>query len=460
MSEQETVPVSTVRAGFSSAMSQLYRREVPAYGTLQEIVRDSNARFLEMNSGGALVSSEVQKRISNERHGAIRLGTPEELKLIRRIFALMGMFPVGYYDLSVAGIPVHSTAFRSIDSDELEKSPFRVFTSLLRVELISDISLREKAREVLRTRQIISDTALEILAKAEAEGGITERQLPSFLQEVLDVFTWHGSSIVSSELYQELNEEHQLVADIISFKGPHINHLTPRTLNIESVQAEMPRHGITPKAVIEGPPQRTCPILLRQTSFKAIGEKIEFSDGREGVHTARFGEVEQRGVALTPKGRHLYDSLLEKVRLKITPLPNGENADEYNEILQHEFKVFPDSWYELFVQGLAYFRFELIGGNRNVTGDIFSKVSDLIDAELVSITPITYEDFLPVSAAGIFKSNLGDDAGENHTESASQAAFESDLGGNVIDPFNLYEEQQFKSLGSCLEVLGLQSLAL
>jgi uncharacterized glyoxalase superfamily metalloenzyme YdcJ len=34
-------------------------------------------------------------------------------------------------------------------------------------------------------------------------------------------------------------------------------------------QALMPECGIEPKALIEGPPRREVPILLRQTSFKA-----------------------------------------------------------------------------------------------------------------------------------------------------------------------------------------------
>jgi uncharacterized glyoxalase superfamily metalloenzyme YdcJ len=55
--------------------------------------------------------------------------------------------------------------------------------------------------------------------------------------------------------------------------------------------------------MIEGPPRR-CPILLRQTSFKALDEPIAFTDQHEtrGSHSARFGEIEQRGAALTPKG--------------------------------------------------------------------------------------------------------------------------------------------------------------
>lgn len=114
------------------------------------------------------------------------------------------------------------------------------------------------------------------------------------------------------------------MADVVSFKGPHINHLTPRTLDIDAAQSAMVEHGLPAKAVIEGPPRRSCPILLRQTSFKVLDKSVSFPADNgtwvEGHHTARFGEIEQRGVALTRKGRALYDQLLVQVRAKFRPL--------------------------------------------------------------------------------------------------------------------------------------------
>jgi uncharacterized glyoxalase superfamily metalloenzyme YdcJ len=38
----------------------------------------------------------------------------------------------------------------------------------------------------------------------------------------------------------------------------------------------MPKYGIEPKILIEGPPRRDVPILLRQTSFKALEEPVLF----------------------------------------------------------------------------------------------------------------------------------------------------------------------------------------
>lgn len=61
---------------------------------------------------------------------------------------------------------------------------------------------------------------------------------------------------------------------MVCFPGCHINHLTPRTLDIDRVQELMPKYGIEPKILIEGPPRREVPILLRQTSFKALEEPV------------------------------------------------------------------------------------------------------------------------------------------------------------------------------------------
>src|SRR4029078_11100436 len=72
---------------------------------------------------------------------------------------------------------------------------------------------------------------------------------------------------------------------------------------------------ITMIDAIQGPPAWHGPnVLLRQTSFRALAEPRRFreADGTvsEGTLRVRFGEVEARGVALTPKGRDRYDAAM------------------------------------------------------------------------------------------------------------------------------------------------------
>lgn len=47
----------------------------------------------------------ILHKVSNAM--AIRLGTPYELATVRRIFNIIGLHPVGYYDLSAAGYACH-----------------------------------------------------------------------------------------------------------------------------------------------------------------------------------------------------------------------------------------------------------------------------------------------------------------------------------------------------------------
>ena len=234
---------------------------------------------------------------------------------------------------------------------------------------------------------------------------------------------------------------------MVSFRGPHINHLTPRTLDIDAAQAAMQARGLAAKAVIEGPPRRACPILLRQTSFKALEELVHFPSGEDnaaGTHTARFGEIEQRGLALTPKGRALYDALLAQARDNGGA---GSTGGDYMQRLQAAFAGFPDDHATLRREGLGYYRYVLTDAGRALPAAERGLPAEvLIERGLAVADPIVYEDFLPVSAAGIFQSNLGGEEQRAYAARANREAFEQALGATVADEFAIYERLQAESL--------------
>ena len=446
------VSSNEIRTRFSRAMSEMYRKEVPQYGSLVELVADVNAQTLQADPSlrAQMERTGELERLDVERHGAIRVGTPQELSTLRRLFAVMGMEPVGYYDLSVAGVPVHSTAFRPVSDAALLANPFRVFTSLLRLELIADPALRQQASDILARRNIFTPQALELIARAEADGGLNDADANHFVQAALETFRWHSDATVDAATYDALQKAHRLIADVVCFKGPHINHLTPRTLDIDAAQDGMPARGMDAKDVVEGPPRRACPILLRQTSFKALKEAIRFTDAADtsnGAHTARFGEIEQRGVALTHKGRALYDELLAQVRSMGSA---GSAAPDYTTRLQQAFAQFPDTHTALRNQGLAFYRYTLSaqGQAQAETLDSNADLEALIAQGLVHAEPITYEDFLPVSAAGIFQSNLGGDEQKHYQANAAQQVFETALGAQVHDEIALYADAQARSMAA------------
>ena len=448
-----------IRQRFSKAMSDMYRDEVPLYGALMNLVEQTNAQVLADNPALAehLDNTGERQRLDLERHGAIRVGTATELATLGRLFAVMGMQPVGYYDLTPAGVPVHSTAFRAVHEAALQVSPFRVFTSLLRLELIEDTQLRAFAQAALDKRQIFTPMALQLIDLAERQGGLTPSQAEDFVLQALETFRWHHSATVTADQYRQLSAQHRLIADVVAFKGPHINHLTPRTLDIDIVQAQMPVHGITPKAVIEGPPRRHCPILLRQTSFKALDEPVAFTDQPQGSHSARFGEIEQRGAALTPKGRALYDQLLNAARDALGAFPNESNAERYNTLMAEHFVQFPDNQDDLRRQALAYFRYFVTPKGLAAKGTLEPSTSleHLVQEQYLRAEPLVYEDFLPVSAAGIFQSNLGDDAQSHYAGQANRQAFEQALGRTTVDELGLYAETQQRSIDECRTALGV-----
>ncbi|KAE8382776.1 hypothetical protein BDV26DRAFT_304889 [Aspergillus bertholletiae] len=460
----------TLRAQFCHALSEMYKSEVPLYGDLVDLVWQADAEAINVSQrqGATAIDPDqvLPSRNRVERHGAIRLGTASELATIRRMFAIMGMFPVGYYDLSAAGFPMHATAFRPWTKEALSKHPFRVFTTVLRMELLTERT-RELAQKALQQRHIFTNRLVALIELAETQGQLSPTECGEFIVEGLETFRWHAKATVTMEEYQMLKAEHPLIADVVSFPSCHINHLTPRTIDIDLVQKMMQDHGMPAKERIEGPPRRQCPILLRQTSFKALEETVYFRDTHgaylKGSHTARFGEVEQRGYALTRKGRQLYDTILSRVNIE--SIDRSISASEYENLLVKHFKEFPDDMADLQSQQLAYFCYHLTS-----RGQEFPKLdlqggkmtlNQLIENQVIRYEPVTYEDFLPLSAGGIFNSNLGNPLQSKQLVMEAEAdldGFQRMLGTSIMDEFHLYTQIQQSSLEECRKKLGLEAI--
>lgn len=473
------VDADSLRTTFALAMSAMYKAEVPLYDDLIQIVqrvnRDVHSQRAQHNGEGAMLDASID-RLTLERHGAIRLGTPQELYTARRIFNVLGMHPVGYYDLSVADLPMHATCFRPISSQSLERSPFRVFTTLLRPDLLKSGEARSVALTLLRKRIIFSDALSALLDTAEnTRGGrLRPEQGEQFVIEAIRSFSWQPLAAATQEEYALLRDEHPILADIACFRSAHINHLTPRTLDISAAQEEMLAAGMAVKSRIEGPPPRKCPILLRQTSFLALQEGVQFAvSGRDefvdGFHKARFGEIEERGAAVTPEGRKLYDRLLEEAMSKVQQNGLASRPAAVDEVLDETFKKFPDTWDELRNRGLVYSEYRCTENARakiaNIVDLDLAESSTLLDRlvleGVLEAIPITYEDFLPFSAAGIFQSNLQGGASSAMDKNAEGAVrsdregYEKALQCRILDANELYALAQQKSLEVCAGELGL-----
>ncbi len=214
-----TITADEIREHFSQAMSAMYQQEVPQYGTLLELVADVNLAVLENNPQlhEQLANADELARLNVERHGAIRVGTAEELATPVACLPSWECIPLAI-TISQAGVPVHSTAFRPIDDAALARNPFRIFTSLLRLELIENRALRERAEAISRGAKS-SPRCLALIAQYEAEGEFTSADAREFVQEALETFRWHRQATVDEETYHALHREHRLIADVVCFPG-------------------------------------------------------------------------------------------------------------------------------------------------------------------------------------------------------------------------------------------------
>ncbi|WP_264005455.1 2-oxoadipate dioxygenase/decarboxylase [Mycolicibacterium sphagni] len=396
-----------LRARFAAALSTMYGTEVPAYTTLVEVSEAVNRDFVANHPHAQRLGSI--ERVTAERHGAIRVGTPSELSDVADLFAAFGMHPVGFYDLREAAspVPVVSTAFRPVDATELARNPFRVFTSMLatRDGRFFDTDLRARVDEFLSKRVLFDPQLIADARRITADGGCDGDAAQSFVARAVSAFALSREP-VDQAWYAELTAVSAVAADIAGVTTTHINHLTPRVLDIDDLYRRMSRRGITMIDAIQGPPRWVGPdVLLRQTSFRALAEPRRFREANgtitDGTLRVRFGEVEARGVALTRKGRERYDAAMA----------SSDPAAVWGE-------YFPTSDDEMASTGLAYYH----------RGD--------------PKAPVVYEDFLPASAAGIFRSNL--DADTEAATGTDESGYHIEwmagvIGRPVHDPYDLYD---------------------
>ncbi|WKD60298.1 hypothetical protein CCICO_01220 [Corynebacterium ciconiae DSM 44920] len=449
-----------LRARFAQALSDMYGTEVPAYTTLVEVSEEVNARYMDAMGEDAERLGSIE-RVTAERHGAIRVGSPEEMGQVARLFAAFGMYPVGFYDLRDAAsssVPVVSTAFRPVDAEELAKNPFRVFTSMLTSDdpRFFSADLSRRVREFIGSRTLFDAELMALAERATAAGGLEEQPAQEFIARATAAFEL-GEEAIDHAWYRELEEISAVAADIAGVRGTHINHLTPRVLDIDDLYQSMQARGITMIDEIQGPPGWEGPdILLRQTSFRALDEQRLFRhpDGEiaPGFLRVRFGEVEQRGIALTPAGRSLYDEMIAEVDRRLSTRSDATRVEVATEVWEENL---PRDERGLRERGLAYFTFRAVG---TCESDRQWDIEELIEAGVVRAEPIVYEDFLPRSAAGIFQSNLTGAGQRNDDERGTDydiATLSEIVGTPIREPWELYAAQHDASLAAVCRDLGV-----
>lgn len=161
---------------------------------------------------------------------------------------------------------------------------------------------------------------------------------------------------------------------------------------------------------------------------------------------------------LPPKGRELYGRLLGES----TKLAVGLGPEEADALAIEVFKQYPDDWTKLRKQGLIYceYRCAHTSSQQPAVGrEEVPILEQLISKRLVEVSPITYEDFLLFSAAGIFQSNLQSGKGTGQPmgttrSSSNQKGLEKALGMELLDLDNWYASAQRQSLEIVSKELG------
>ncbi|MEM8875608.1 MAG: DUF1338 family protein [Planctomycetota bacterium] len=520
-------------------LSAMFGAEVPLYDKALAVNLACNRAVCDLLAKkypGLSLSDADLEATSGERHGAIRIGRPDEYRWIGRFFACFAMEPHGFYDMTALGgksQPVIATAFRSVINPE-----HRVFTSLLVSDYFDDAT-KERIEAALAGRDVFGDQARALIEKSEAQGGLEEADAALLIEQATTrIFKWQGKAR-GHALYADLCEGgFKIAADIACFDSHHLNHLTPNTfcmdvytsamkflmgemaedefrarataalsrlvddtghdylilhfkhmdredlaaldaapldapavanvldaLVVRLSDAEFDLTGYTHngfKDFTEGPDVAT-PVLLRQDAYKALTEDVAFI-GQDGVttgavHTARFGEIEQRFYATTPDGRAKYDACLQAFEVKRAEDPGLAKRDHpaYLAMQAEAFAEFPKALQALLDAGLVYGRYRATAAGK-ATDVHGTDLRELRNAGLVAVDGLRYEDFLPFSAAGIFASNLnqyGTASTAKDRRAYAQADLERVLGKAIVDVNVAYRGIEARSILETYEHLGI-----
>ncbi len=277
----------------------------------------------------------------------------------------------------------------------------------------------------------------------------------SFLQRVEHWFDYITSTVDTDWLLLHFTHLHHV--DVAAFEKREVSRTGLReliarftnSLEVEALDlASLNHNGY--KHETEGPAVGTQ-ILLRQDAYRALTEQIRFVDESphfETEHTARFGEIEQRFYATTPKGRALYDSCIRS------------DSGDSSESGQSRFESFPSRLRDLVERELVYAVFE--PGERLDEGEAAldsRNVMDLVRDGVLLCRGMRYEDFLPLSAAGIFASNLeqyGTDSTADERPTYERTHLESIMNRPIVDSDAVYSSLQRESLHASLRSLGVK----
>ena len=502
------LPSFEIRKLVARGFSAMYGAELPEYNRFTVPVRESNVEQLDRHPDPHVNRDTLME----EKHGAIRMPGAQEMRVVTRIFAVMGMSPVEFYDMTILGaksLPMIATAFRATDPS-VDESAFRMFCSMLHVDSIPPHLKEEVLAELEKNRRLypkFSPRLLAMLDRAGDHGGLDGADAREFAALVVDAFSMHKEKVVDFSLYSKLRRVSDPLADIV-LESPVLNHLTPRALDIEDAVRKLNAAGIPMQTVIQGPPIRPdgVQIQLNQIARIAAGEDVyvarapevlaaygddpgSLADAKAAAsrqellkgenvadymariersletspvviihHKARFGEIESRGVALTVEGEAEYNAY--GIESETDPAVRHAKVQRFRQ-------EYPKTHRQLHDAGWAYYTYQVTEAGRAKFGRGIAMqpvLEILLDAGDVAIVPQTYHDFLPFSAAAIFRANSTEGVqgipDVDRTASGNKRALEDAMGTAVTSRHDLHRRDREESLRRVCAELGLTGQAM
>jgi uncharacterized glyoxalase superfamily metalloenzyme YdcJ len=439
----ELVKPCWIRSEIVREIVAMFASTMPIYEQMFAVARDINTRAGE---------GEAQ-RLGRIMHGAIRCASDDELRNISDLFAVMGNYPVNYYDLREK-VSVESTAFRPVTQEEIEENGFRIFCSRLSLDCIP-AEHRDYVQSIIARRKLFSSELLNLVETAKANGGLDEEQAKQFVSACVRLFTRPDEALVSRAEFAKLQSISKVACQVLVSNSLAFNHLTPSVASVPAAHEEMQRRGIKTIPVWQGPVGKN--FILRQTSCLAPPVKLKFPNGDGTFEVAEyqetFVEFEERLQALTPKGRELFEALFDegKAALKLNESDPGY-GEHYYAVMREALSSFPSDMRTLWDEGLAYFTFEASAKTTQPIGDL----DTLVAKGAVKLVPQQYEDFFGPAATNIFNSNIGleDVSNVGIAKPDSQATFEKALGREVVNMYDYYQQIQDASKEQILRQLG------
>ena len=156
---------------------------------------------------------------------------------------------------------------------------------------------QERLEAFVAARELFAPEALVLADRSVADGGLGAADAERFLELATASFAL-STEPIDRAWYDQLEAISAVAADIGGVPATHINHLTPRVLDIDDLYARMSALGVAMIPEIQGPPDWEGPdVLLRQTSFRALAEPRTFREADGTIDERRAPRAVRRGRA-------------------------------------------------------------------------------------------------------------------------------------------------------------------